>query len=1181
MIRYCLFAVLLFVAVSALAQTPLADFVVDPSVCLEQNINVVNNSLNADLFEWDFCLGDFNNLVSNQDLATITGLSNGFGYKIIEDDGLWYGFAVSQSTHSIIRLDFGNSPNNNPSVVNLGNPGDLLLFPQGIDLYKDNGTWYAFVGFNNNNYGLVRLDFGNKLTNTPSGLNIGNFGVTGRFWDLRIIKQGTDLILVIVERNTGSIVRVNYRDSFLNTIDIPTHVFNTGAIPGAGLTPGMDVAKKGSDWFVFITSSSNTFFQISFGVNILGTATVDASYGFPGITNPLRIKIAQEGDNYYAVVTNLTSPIDVIDLKDLNIANVPVELSFASLPQLLSIDVIRYKGQSVVQGIGNLNNKLRQLLFEATCGANLDFSELTNPYPISYNTAGVKKIELKVTNTTSLEQSIAARQVTVSALTAPDIIFTSQNVCANNDINFTSQNISADITDYNWDFGDTNTSIAQDPTHQYTVASDYIVSLQVTASNGCNNQTRDTITIFNQPVANFNLPSASPICTNQQYLFTNTSSFDAGSNPSWSWEVNGNPASTDQDLNYVIPSVIMQDVKLIASIPGCSNEIMRTINTVEEGPLADFTFENGCEDTSIDFTNTTSGSVTGYSWNFGEGSSSLQTDPSNTFVDFGNFDVTLQAINAAGCVNSVIKPIQIFSKPQPDFSLDLPPFSCSGSPSQFNDLTPNPTDSNLSGWDWTFNDPQNGTSTNRNPQYTYAFAGSYDVNLEVTTNFGCKASIQKQITISQSPDTDFSFSPACVNQATQFTGLSSAEITSWQWNIGTSSYMTQNPIHVFGAPSSFNATVTANGSNGCITTVVKSIDVPVASSVDFLSENNCAEQATIFTDNTEVGADQPVTWNWQFGSEGTSSGPSSQFSFTKPGVYPSQLSITYQSGCTYSVVKNVTIIDSPTANFSATPENGTPPLEVNMINQSVNSVSQIWQVNDGNNSTTSELSPSFTFEELGEFVVDLTVFNSEGCFDSFSKIVSVIVPSLDVELTELTLAKANSGEVSLQISVKNKSNFSVSNLKASINVSGETLLSEVMPTTILPGSVYTQVLNTKIVAARNNLSFVCVELVADGDINISDNQKCENLESEIVVFDPYPNPGVNELSLDWVASASGNADVYIFNSSGQKVFDNTVVDFSIGLNHLIVQVPNLNPGIYFVLFVAEGIRKNFPVVISK
>lgn len=1164
-----------------MGQSPIADFSVSLLPCLDQNIDVSNTSTNADLFEWDFCLDDFKTLSSNIDLATVTGLNGGFGYRIVEDDGSWFGFVVSQSTHSIIRLDFGDSPTNTPAVVDLGNPGNTLLFPQGIDLYKNNGVWFAFVGYNDNNYGLVRLDFGGSLINSPSAVNLGNFGVTGRFWDLKIIKQAGDLILVIIERNTGSIIRVNYRDSFLNSITIPTHVFNTGPIPGAALTPGIDVAKKGANWFVFLTSSSNKIYQVSFGSNILGSAGVDATYGFSGITNPFRIRLAQEGSNYFAMVSNQSAAMALIDLKDLDIANPPVEVAVSGLPQLLAVDIIRYQGKSIVQGVGNVTNKLKQLLFESACGASTGFSKQVNPNPVSYTSPGLKKIELKAFNSGSGEYAIAAQQITVSALTAPDISFTSQNSCANHDINFTSQNTSGDITDYNWNFGDMNTSMLQDPTHQYVAAADYPVSLQVTSSNGCNNLVRDTITIYNEPIANFNLPATSPICTNQDYLFTNTSTFDPGSNPSWQWEVNTIPVSSDQDLTYAITSPVQQDIKLIASIPGCTHEITQSILTVEEGPQANFTFSNGCQDTSIAFTNTTTGTVTGYVWDFGDGNMSMQTNASNTYTAYGPFDVTLHATNAVGCVNTSVQEITIYSKPQPDFSLDLPPFSCNGTPSQFNDLTPGPPDSNLDTWAWSFGDSQNGTSTIKDPQYTYLLSGDYNVSLDVTTNFGCSASTQKLITITESPSANFSFTPACVNQATTFTPTSTTGINSWQWKIGTATYNQQTPTHVFGTSNTFNAELTTIQNNGCVAVLSKQVTVPVPTTPNFSSANNCAQQNTVFTDLTPSGSDLVVSRAWQFGTLGTGTGPTTSFMFPAAGSYPTKLTVTNESGCSYIISKNVSISNSPIPTFTATPLVGTVPLTVQLVNTSTNVASQLWSVNDPASSTSTASSAQFLFNELGQYVVDLTVTNPEGCSATSSKIISVIVPSLDLELTSLSLYPWTNGEINLLVSVKNNSNTPITNPKIAIDISGQVVVNETLNVVIQPTQTHSQVLTTGIVDANGGVAYVCAEVILDGDINKLNNKLCLNQESNTVVLDPYPNPGSDQMTIEWISESQEEVDIFIFDPVGRKVFDYSGSNFDSGLNRIAIPLQGYNPGIYHVLFVSGGTRKSFRYIVRR
>jgi len=1169
-----------FCSLRSLSQIPTAGFNSPGSACLYQRIEFENTSSNAISFNWDFCSNDTETLTSNSEVAIIAGLSGGFGYRIVIDNGNWFGFAVSQGNHSIYRLDFGDSPLNVPAIVPLGNPDGELIFPHGIDLYKSNGNWYGFVGLNDNNSGLVRLDFGNSLTNSPTAQNLGMFGLNGRFWDVKVIEQSGDLILVIANRNTSSIVRVNYRNSFDNIIINASHVFDSGPIAGVNLATGIDVERVGADWIALIASNiNNSIVQVRFASDILMPPVAEGLYSI-NLNRPLRIRILREGARFIAVVANENTTISTINYQDLNPANIPVEIVHSGLPSLYAADVLRHNGKSLIHGVSGFDNKLRTLIFEETCGASTNFSSAENPANIHYNTTGLKNIELQAFGIHD-ESSSFASQSDISNNTAPDISISNNGVVCNETlISFTSQNISGDITDYNWDFGDMNSSMDPNPTHQYTSAGEYEVSLQVTATNGCNNLARDTITIFNQPTANFDLPNtgSAPFCTNQEYLFTNTSTFDDGSNPSWQWQVNGMPISSDQDLTFTIPSAIPQDIKLIASIPGCSDELIQTIGAIEEGPLTDFTAANECEGIAVHFTNTTTGTVTGYTWNFGDGNASTQTSPSNIFEDFGNYDVTLEATNAAGCVNSIIKPITIYSKPQPDFSLDLPPFSCSGSPSQFNDLTPNPSDSNLDSWTWSFGDPINGSSAARNPQYIYADAGSYNVNLAVTTNFGCYAAIEKPVTILQSPAAEFSTSAACINQPTVFTPSSTTGAVSWQWEIDGVGYSEQNPTHTFNASLSFPAELVVTGDNGCIAIESKLVNVPVAPVIDFASMNNCATQVTTFNDASSIVTDLPQSWLWEFDESGTGSGENTSYTFPTSGTYPARLTVTYNSGCSYSIVKDVSISNPPVATFSATPEFGTPPLAVLLTNNSVSVSSQAWTI--GGSVISTNPSTQFIFNELGEYSVDLSVTNASGCSDTATKMISVVVPSIDVELTSITLLPADNGYYNILLVLLNKSNTTINDIETKIDIAGNAQITETITENIPPGAMFSKVLTTGFLLPNNSSAYVCVELIATGDVDESNNRNCETT-NETVVLTASPNPASDQLTLDWVASTSGNAEVYIFDSAGHRVFQNDFTNYSAGLNHLTISLTNLNPGMFYLYFMSDNMSRSFPIMINR
>ncbi|MFY8036269.1 MAG: hypothetical protein ACOVMQ_03825, partial [Cyclobacteriaceae bacterium] len=110
----------------------------------------------------------------------------------------------------------------------------MLHSPEGIDIVQANGQWYGFVGsldFSTPTKGIVRLDFGNSLLNSPTAKDLGDFGINSRLREVKVIKENTDLILLVVSYGGNSIVRVNYRDSFDNLISA-ANISSTGAISG-------------------------------------------------------------------------------------------------------------------------------------------------------------------------------------------------------------------------------------------------------------------------------------------------------------------------------------------------------------------------------------------------------------------------------------------------------------------------------------------------------------------------------------------------------------------------------------------------------------------------------------------------------------------------------------------------------------------------------------------------------------------------------------------------------------------------------------------------------------------------------------------------------------------------------------------------------------------------------------
>ena len=290
--------------------------------------------------------------------------------------------------------------------------------------------------------------------------------------------------------------------------------------------------------------------------------------------------------------------------------------------------------------------------------------------------------------------------------------------------------------------------------------------------------------------------------------------------------------------------------------------------------------------------------------------------------------------------------------------------------------------------------------------------------------------------------------------------------------------------------------------------------------------------------------------------------------------------VTNQSGCNYALTKNISIVTAPIADFSLLPESGPPPHVVQFTNASRNATSYLWKFNDLNNSASQLESPSFTYTMLGDFIVDLTASNVQGCVDIKSKIVHVIIPHTEIELVEFTLLHdAKTGSVRPVLSIKNNSNYTLNNFEVVLDIAGGGLVKEKINATILPNTSSSQILNYELLPGNSKLDYLCVELELVDDENLGNNSACISLESNEILFAPYPNPIQTELHLDWIAAMEGSVKVSVFTQMGQLAYQKDIDNVGVGLNQIILDLSKLHSGFYILTFEGAETRKTFPFTI--
>jgi len=250
-----------------------------------------------------------------------------------------------------------------------------------------------------------------------------------------------------------------------------------------------------------------------------------------------------------------------------------------------------------------------------------------------------------------------------------------------------------------------------------------------------------------------------------------------------------------------------------------------SINLVGGGPTALNADFSGTPTTifvgeSIVFTDETSGGTAPYTynWSFGDGGTSSNENPSNTYNTEGVYSVSLTVTDSDNENDTETKTdyITVIGVPVVDFVADIITIEEGGSIS-FTDLSTNSPDS----WAWTFEGGTPETSIDQNPVIVYNTAGIYDVTL-VATNGAGDGSLTKTayITVSNAaPVVDFSADFTTIEEggSISFTDLSSNSPDSWAWTFegGTPETSTdQNPVIVYNTAGIYDVTLVATNGAG-------------------------------------------------------------------------------------------------------------------------------------------------------------------------------------------------------------------------------------------------------------------------------------------------------------------------------------------------------------------------------
>ncbi len=418
--------------------------------------------------------------------------------------------------------------------------------------------------------------------------------------------------------------------------------------------------------------------------------------------------------------------------------------------------------------------------------------------------------------------------------------------------------------------------------------------------------------------------------------FTNQSTGDIQAH---AWEFGDTTVSEELNPVHTFTQAGTYIVKLtVLGLDGTSMTAELPI-VVNAPPVAAFmpSVTGGVSPVTVNFTNQSTGDIQSILWDLGDGKTSTDTNPANTYVTPGQYTVTLTVTGTDGSVQIAQSVINV--------TAPVAPVSAAFVTDTLSGVAPltvaftNQSTGDIQNYLWDFGDATSGSDVN--PVHTFVAAGQYTVTLTVTGTDGSVQTVQTLIVASQPAVpvtaafvTDLTSGIAPLTVA--FTNQSTGDVQSvfWDFGDGTSSNDV-NPVHTFVAAGQYTVTLTVTGVDGSVQTVQTLIaannpSAPVTAALTASVVDGLAPLAVQFT-NQSTGDIQGQTW--AFGDGATSTDANPAYTFANPGQYTVILTVTGVDGSvqTAQMLINVQAPTQPDVPQQPAPLNVVVPAECQHI----------------------------------------------------------------------------------------------------------------------------------------------------------------------------------------------------------------------------------------------------------
>lgn len=631
----------------------------------------------------------------------------------------------------------------------------------------------------------------------------------------------------------------------------------------------------------------------------------------------------------------------------------------------------------------------------------------------TYTTGGMYNVKLTVTTATGCTDTYLFTDA-VKTGNKPTSQFTAdpREVCASLPVNFTDLTSKGTADQWLWYFGDGGSSTKQDPIYTYNDTGYFNVTL-IATNFGCDDTLKlDKYIHVRPPIAKFD---TSFLCSDP--LTRNFIDQSVGAN-TWNWKFGDGNTSQEQNPSHTYSSPGSYTVSLTVTNGSCQHTKARNVEVVKERGNLSISDSISCVNTRIIFNvkNIKENNISLYNWYFNGMPGEVIVTGNNpvawSFNTPGVRNMAVVLTDVLNCNDTLVAPVPIKSYGPKAVFGSFAPNTCYGNTVNFYDSSTTDGIHPITEYLWSYGEGSTQTYSEGPYSHDYTTPGTFNVKLVVKDSYGCRDSVTQinfvSITkpVARFVASDTSLCPAL---PITFNNKSEGVGATYQWNFGDGTTSDAgSPVHSYTQAGSYKVSLIVIDKNGCTSTDSTTINI-YSAKADFAMSDSFSTCPPLVV-NIKNNSANYVDLNWDFGDGGNSQLTNPSHIYTYPGHYTVKLSVRNNGGCVDELTKKV-VIEGPTGVFDYFPKAACNPGKVDYTISAANTVSYIWDFNDGSTIFSVKPSAAHTYLNPGIYLPKIILQDSFGCKVAIKGLDTITVYSVSTNILSNTKLLCDSGIV--------------------------------------------------------------------------------------------------------------------------------------------------------------------------